>query len=99
MRERGWFFVASLVAATAAYWPARSHACSCAVDFVNTKPGDSESGWPRNRAIELTGYLVPESVTLKKVDGEAHEFTLNVMEQTGPCGGGYDVELIPSPAL
>ena len=90
---------ASIVSAVASYWPAQAHACSCAGGFVTSSPANAESGWPRNQALQLRGNIQPETISLQKLDGATHAFTLRQYRETGPCASGFVVELTPTPAL
>ena len=98
MRVHCWVVFACLASASA-YFPAQSHACSCATPRVATLPTNSQSGFPRNQAIKLRGPLDPESVVLQKVDGTPHGFEKRWHATTGFCEAGFVVELIPTPAL
>lgn len=99
MRVRSWVVVVSLASASAAYWPARSYACSCAAGGVTTNLGTSESGVPRNRAIVLNGFFDPDTIALANLSGRPHAFERRAWQAQGPCGGSFTAEVIPTPAL
>jgi hypothetical protein len=75
-------------------------ACSCAGDgYILSTPQDSTVGVPRNQALLLGGFFQPDTLVLENASGEPHPFSLRQWQITGPCGGGYSAELIPTPAL
>lgn len=99
MHARRWILMTTLVFAGAAYAPAKSHACSCAGDYVSTEPQNAATDVPRNLALRVYGDFDPDSLTLENDRGESHEFMLRTSESSGPCGTSHSAELVPLAAL